>query len=122
MAASGEGSRGRKPRRPPATTLKGREDQLISLAVDLAERQMREGTATSQVITHYLKLGTTRELLEQERLRQENRLLEAKVESLESQARVEDLYKNALEAMRKYSGQDGDAAYEDQVLYGADRD
>lgn len=122
MAASGEGSRGRKPRRPPATTLKGREDQLIALAVDVAEKQLRDGTASAQVITHYLKLGTTREVLEQERLRKENELLTAKVESLASQARVEDLYKNALEAMRRYSGQDEDAAYEDQMLYGTDRD
>lgn len=93
-------------RRPPATTPEGRENQLVSLAVELAERQLREGTASSQVITHYLKLGTTRERLEQERLASENELLKAKVEALSSAARVEELYKEALNAMRSYAGQE----------------
>lgn len=93
-------------RRPPATTPEGRENQLVSLAVELAERQMREGTASAQVITHYLKLGTTREKLEQERLAAENELLKAKVEALASSARVEELYKEALDAMRSYAGQE----------------
>ena len=92
------------PARPPATTPESRENQLIAAAVDLAEQQIREGTASSQVLTHYLKLGTTRERLEQERLRRENELLTAKVESLASAGRVEELYKNALTAMRSYSG------------------
>jgi hypothetical protein len=91
--------------RPPATTPEARENQLIAAAVDLAEQQIRGGTASAQVVTHYLKLGTTRERLEQERIRQENKLLEAKVESLASGARVEELYRNALTAMRAYSGQ-----------------
>lgn len=99
-----DSKRGRKASRPPSTTIEGRENQLIAAAVDLAEQQIRNGTATSQVIVHYLKLGTTRERLEQQRLRQENELLTAKVEALASQARVEELYKNALEAMRTYSG------------------
>ena len=55
-------------RRPPATSVEARENQLISLAVDLAERQLSEGTASSQVITHYLKLGTTKDRLEKEKL------------------------------------------------------
>lgn len=93
------------PRRPPATTLDARENQLISLASDLAEKQMVAGTASSQVITHYLKLGTTRERLEQERLARENKLLDARVESLESAKRVEELYGRALDAMRTYAGQ-----------------
>jgi hypothetical protein len=96
---------GNKPERPPATTPEARENQLIAAAVDLAERQIREGKASSQVITHYLKLGTTREKLEQERLKGENELLKAKVESLASAARVEELYANALKAMRSYAGQ-----------------
>jgi len=95
---------GNKPERPPATTPEARENQLIAAAVDLAERQIREGKASSQVITHYLKLGTTREKLEQERLKGENELLKAKVESLASAARVEELYANALKAMRSYAG------------------
>lgn len=81
---------------------------MISAAIDLAAKQIAEGTASSQVITHFLKLGTTREKLEQERLRQENSLLKAKSEALASQARVEELYKNAMKAFREYSGQSGD--------------
>lgn len=92
-------------RRRPATTVEGREGQLVSLAVDLAEKQMIDGSASSQVITHYLKLGSTREKLEQERLRRENELLTAKVETLQSAKAVEELYADALRAMRSYTGQ-----------------
>ncbi len=88
----------------PATSPEARENQLISLAVDLAEKQIRAGTASSQVISHFLKLATSREQLEQDRLRGENALLEAKIESLASQKRVEELYQNALNAMRSYAG------------------
>ncbi len=95
-----------KLRRPPATTPEGRENQLISLAVDLAERQLAEGSASSQVISHYLKLGSSRERLEQERLANENDLLKAKKESMESAQRIEALYVEALNAMRSYSGQE----------------
>jgi hypothetical protein len=93
-----------KTKRPPATTPEARENQLISAAVDLVERQIQEGTASSQVLTHYLKLGTTRERLEQQKLRGENELLRARVEALASGARVEELYTNALAAMRSYAG------------------
>jgi hypothetical protein len=96
-----------KRRRPPATTPEARENQLISLAVDLAEEQLLKGTASSQVISHYLKLGSTKERLEKEKLEQENKLLKAKTESIQSQKRVEELYKNALDAMRSYSGRGG---------------
>ena len=99
----------KKPRRRPATTLEARENQLIALAVEVAEEQLRDRTASSQVITHYLKLGTTRELLEKERLMRENELLTAKVEALASAKRVEELYANALNAMRRYSGKQDDA-------------
>lgn len=94
---------GRK--RRPATTPEGRENQLISLAADLAERQLVSGTASSQVITHFLKLASTREKLEQERLQRENLLLSAKVDQIASSKRIEDLYETALNAMRQYSGQ-----------------
>jgi hypothetical protein len=93
-----------KRRQPPATTPEARENQLISLAVNLAEKQLSEGTASSQVITHYLKLGSTREKLEKEKLERENKLLSAKTEAIESQKRIEELYANALNAMRTYSG------------------
>ena len=91
-------------KRAPATTPEGRENQLISAAIDLAERQIREGTASSQVITHYLKLGTTREQLEKEKIRNENQLLQARVEALASTRRMEELYEEAIQAMRSYSG------------------
>lgn len=94
------------PKRRPATTPEGRENQLISLAVDLAEKQIKEGTVSSQVLTHYLKLGSSREKLEQERLRRENHLLAAKAEAMASAKRVEELYGKALNAMRTYAGQD----------------
>lgn len=97
----------------PATTVEGRENQLVALAVDLAEKQLREGTASSQVMTHYLKLGSTREKLEQERLRRENELAAAKVEELASRKRVEELYADALNAMRSYSGKDPDEDFEE---------
>ncbi len=92
------------PKRPPATTPEGRENQLISLADKLAEKQLRDGTASSQTINHYLKLGSTRERLEQERLARENELLSAKVEAMASVKRIEELYETALKAMRSYAG------------------
>lgn len=93
-------------RRPPATTPEARENQLISKAVDLAEKQLSEGTASAQVISHYLKLGSSREKLEQERLAQEVSLMEAKREAMASAARVEELYGAAIDAMRAYAGHD----------------
>jgi len=95
----------RKPRMRPATSEENRENQLVSLATDLAEKQLADGTATAQVITHYLKLGSTREKLEQARLQRENQLLESKVEMMASAKRIEELYEQALNAMRSYSGQ-----------------
>jgi len=88
----------------PALTLEARENQMISLAVDLAEKQLMEGTASAQVITHYLKLGATTARLEKEKLERENELLRAKTEALESAKHVEELYTNAINAMRNYSG------------------
>lgn len=89
----------------PALTPEARENQLISLAVDLAEQQLRDGTASSQVITHYLKLGSTKERIEKEILEKQKELIEAKTQSLQSAKRVEELYANALSAMRRYSGE-----------------
>ena len=96
-------SNDRKPRRP-ALTPEARENQLISLAVDLAEKQLQEGTASSQVITHYLKLGSTKERVEKEILEKRKELITAKTEALQSAKRVEELYADAIKAMRKYSG------------------
>lgn len=91
-----------------ATTPEARENQLIALATDLAERQLREGTASSQVITHYLKLGSTKERLEKDILAEQKKLIKAKTDNLESARRSEEIYKSALEAMKKYSGHGGD--------------
>jgi len=93
-----------KRRGAPANTIDGRENQLISMAIDLAERQLLEGTASAQVITHYLKLGTSLSRLEKEKLVEENKLLRAKSEALQGQKKTEDLYRNALKAMQAYSG------------------
>jgi hypothetical protein len=95
----------RRQRRRPAATIEARENQLISLAIDEVERQIQGGTASAQVLTHYLKLGSTRETLEQERLRNENAMLRQKIESMASAQRVEELYEQALNAMRSYAGQ-----------------
>ena len=103
--------------RRPATTDEHRENQLVSLAIDLADRQLEAGTASSQVITHYLKLGSTREKLEQERLIRENELLNSKVEMMASAKRVEELYAEALNAMRAYAGQEvSGVEYEDEYV------
>jgi hypothetical protein len=88
----------------PALTPEARENQLISLAVDLAEKQLREGTASSQVITHYLKMGSTKERIEQEIREKQKEFISAKTEVLQSSKRIEELYSNAIEAMRRYSG------------------
>jgi hypothetical protein len=109
----------RRSRFRPATTDENRENQLVSLAIDLAEKQLAEGTASSQVITHYLKLGSTRERLEQERLMRENELLGSKVEMMASAKRVEELYAEALNAMRSYAGRAMDEL-EDEEYYDED--
>lgn len=95
-----------KTRRRPATTPEDREDQLIAKAFDLAEKQIDAGTASAQVISHFLKAGTRRERLEQEKIERENQLLEARADQIASQGRMEELYKDAIDAMRAYSGQD----------------
>lgn len=93
----------------PALTPEARENQMISLAVDLAEQQLIQGTASSQVITHFLKLGSSKYKLEQEKIKHENELLRAKTESLESAQKIEQLYKEAMDAFKGYrSGEPDD--------------
>lgn len=94
-----------------ATTPEAREDELISLAYDLAERQLREGSASAQVITQFLKMGTERERLERDRVRQDNLLIQTKINSMESAQRVETLIDDALAAMRRYSGSENEDDY-----------
>jgi hypothetical protein len=91
-------------RSAPATTPLAREQQLSSKAYDLAESQLDDGTASSQVITHFLKMGSTRELLEQDRMRNEIELMSAKKAHMEAMERQEELFAAALAAMTQYKG------------------
>lgn len=97
----------------PALTPEARENQLIYLATELAEKQLREGTASSQVITHYLKLGSSKEKIEREILMKQKDLISAKTESLKSAKKIEELYAKAITAMKQYSG-NGDDSYDEE--------
>lgn len=92
----------------PALTPEAEENQMISLAVSLAKKQLQEGTASSQVITHFLKLGSTKERIEKEILEKQKELISAKTEALQSAKRIEELYTDAINAMKKYSGHGGE--------------
>lgn len=96
----------------PAITEEGRENQLIALAIDQAEKQLLEGTASSQVLVHFLKLATTKERLEKEIMEKQKELLVAKTEAIQASKASEEMYAKAIAAMRKYSGH-GDESYED---------
>ncbi len=91
----------------PALTPEARENQLIYLATELAEQQLRDGTASSQVITHYLKLGSSKEKIEKEILEKQKDLITAKTEALQSAKHIEELYAKAINAMKSYSGHGG---------------
>lgn len=93
----------------PALTPEQRELQMIAKAVALAEQQLDDGTASSQIITHYLKLGSSRERLERERLEEENKLLRAKTEAIQSGKSIESLYAEAISAMQEYKGNTSDS-------------
>lgn len=97
----------------PALSPEARESQLISLAVDLAEQQLLDGTASSQVITHFLKLGTSRAELEKEKLKKENAVLDAKAKAYQSGEEMKELYENAIKAMRDYGGHGEAEDYEE---------
>lgn len=112
MAPSRKEASSGRPRRPPATTPEARENQLIALATDLAERQLEEGTASSAVISHYIKLASSRERREQRKLDLEANLMQAKIDAIESGQRVEELYKGAINAMRAYQGEDVEEDYD----------
>lgn len=100
-------------RRPPARTPEERQNQLISLAYDLVEERLRDGTATSQETTQFIRMGSMREQVELERLRRENELIRAKMEALESAKHMEEIYANAISAMRSYSGSDDEEDFDD---------
>lgn len=99
------GSSGSSRRIRPALTPEARENQMIALAMDLAEQQLRDGTASSQIITELIKRGSTKARLEKEILAEQKELMAAKTQALQSAKRVEELYADALNAMRSYSGQ-----------------
>lgn len=88
----------------PALDPEARENQLIALSVDLVEKRLREGTASSQEVTHFLRLGSTKARLENEKTRLENELTKAKTESLKAQQHTEELFADAIKAMQRYSG------------------
>ena len=104
MAKVKTSSNSNKNKMRPALTPEARENQMIFLATELAEQHLRDGTASSQVITHFLKLGSSKEKLEHEILKEQKKLITAKTESLESSKRIEELYANAITAMREYGG------------------
>ena len=93
-----------KPKMRPALSPEAREAQMIALAMDVAEERLRNRTASSQEVVHFLKLGTSRAELEKEKLKKENKVLEAKAKAYESSEEIKTLYENALKAMRNYSG------------------
>lgn len=89
-------------RKPPAKTPEAREAQLVNMAYEFAEEQFRTGEASSQVTTHFLKLGSERERLEREKIRHETVLLEAKVKQIESQAELKVLFEDAMARLTGY--------------------
>lgn len=100
---------------PPATTPELREQELVALAFDLAEKRLRDGSASAQETVHFLKLGTENAVLEREKLRKENILLEARTEQLSKNDRMEELFENAIAAFKGYSGEEvaqGDVMYD----------
>ena len=93
---------------PPASDPTARENQCINLAMNLAEQQLRDGTASSQVIVQFLKMGSPEERLRRDIMEQQRRLLEAKTNAVESAARMEEMYSQAMNAMKAYRGDDED--------------
>lgn len=102
---------------PPATTIEGRNDQLIAAAFDLVERRLHDGTASAQETVHFLRMGTINQRLQEEKIRRENLVLEARVEELKNRSSGEELLAKALEAFKGYTGQTN---VEDEDLYGTD--
>lgn len=102
---------------PPALTLEGRENQLIAAAYDLAEQRILDGTASSQELTYFLKMGSSKAVLERDKLREENKLLKAKTEALKAQVNNEALLERALKAFRSYRGEGEEEDDEYQDVY-----
>lgn len=113
MAKIATSNSGQTQKSRPAISPEAREMQLISKAYDLAEKQLTEGTASSQVIAHFLKLGTTRAELEKEKLRIENRKTEAQIKSIQNADEMDKKIEKVLKAMRNYQGYGDPDEYED---------
>ena len=105
---------------PPATTLEGREEQLMAAAIDLVERRIHEGTASAQETVHFLKLASTRNQMEQRKLQSEVAMLEARIKEAESRGNSEDVYARALQAFRGYAGIDPVDPDADEEFYDPD--
>lgn len=101
----------------PALTPEARENQLISLAIDLVEQRLIDGTASAQETTHFLKLASRKAKIELERAELENELIRAKTQSIRDQADMKTLYKDAIDAMRRYGGHGGDVEDDDYDEY-----
>lgn len=93
---------------PPATTPEGRENQMISLAMELAEKRLRAGTASAQEVTHFLKLGSLNNRVERDILEKQKELITAKTEAIRQSKRVDELYAEAISAMKRYAGEEPD--------------
>lgn len=106
---------------PPATTLEGREDQLIAAAYDLAEKRISRGDASAQEVVHFLRAGSRQNQLQLDKLTNENEVLKTRVKEMEGRKSQEDLLKRALAAFRGYSGQDAidDEDDYDQDVFGS---
>lgn len=107
-------------KKAPAQTPEARENQMIALSMDCVEERMRSGKASAQEYVYFLKLGSMKAQLELEKLRNENELLKAKSEALESAKKTEELYRDAITAMRSYSGADNESNDTNQVILGID--
>lgn len=103
---------GRTRKSQPALSPEDREKQLIALAIDRVEERLRDGTASSAELVHFLKLASRKEQLEVEKLEEENKLVRAKTDNLQSQKKIEELYADAIRAMRDYSGEGDEEDYE----------
>lgn len=104
-------------KRIPAMDPDARENQLASLAIDLAEKKLRDGTASNQLIIHYLKAVSSKERIEKEKLEIEKELMAAKREAIKAAERQDLMYKEAIDAMRSYSGGGGPDDDDDEYEY-----
>lgn len=97
----------------PARTVEGREQQMMALAMDLAEKKLRDGTASNMLICHFLKLATVQAELDKENTKADVELKKAKVKSIQDQKNMEETYEKAIEALKTYQGIRNEDDYED---------